>query len=284
VSRLKNSQKENSSCRSLTSPHLIDSILEDLGLNLDNTISKPTPALSSKIVSRDFDGPAFNKLWEYRSVIGKLNFLEKSTRLDIGYASHQCARFSIAPRASHAVAVKRIGRYLKGTKDKGLILDPRDYSFDVFADADHSGNWKFEGYEDDDATAKSRTGYVIKYAGCSVVWHSKLQTEIALSSTEAEYVCLSESLRDAIPMMQLLKEIQDRGFSVPTSTPVVHCRLFEDNSGALELARVPKMRSRTKHMNLKYHHFRSFCATRIHHYSSHQHIGATSGRSHQAAG
>jgi hypothetical protein len=99
----------------LSQPHLIDSILEDLGLNLDNTISKPTPALSSKIISRDFDGPAFNELWEYRSVIGKLNFLEKSTRLDIGYASHQCARFSIAPRASHAVAVKRIGRYLKGT-------------------------------------------------------------------------------------------------------------------------------------------------------------------------
>ena len=59
-------------------------------------------------------------------------------------------------------------------------------------------------------------------------------------------------------MMQFIKEIQDRGFKVPTSTPVVHCRLFEDNSGALELARVPKLRSRTKHMNLKYHHFRSF--------------------------
>jgi hypothetical protein len=69
---------------------------------------------------------------------------------------------------------------------------------------------------------------------------------------------LSESLRDVIPMMQLLKEIQDRGFEVPTSTPIVHCRVFEDNSGALELAKVPKMRSRTKHMNLKYHHFRSF--------------------------
>jgi hypothetical protein len=92
------------------------------------------------------------------------------------------------------------------------------------------------------------------------MWHSKLQTEVALSSTEAEYVSLSESLRDAIPMMQLVKEIQDRGFKVPTSTPVIHCQLFEDNSGALELAKVPKMRSRTKHMNLKYHHFRDFVA------------------------
>ena len=193
-------------------------------------------------------------------MIGKLNFLEKSTRLDLGYAAHQCARFSCDPKESHAVAVKRIGRYLKGTRDKGLILSPEDYSFEVFVDADHSGNWKIGECEDDAATAKSRTGYVIKYAGCPVVWHSKLQTCIALSSTEAEYVALSASLRDAIPMMQLLKEIQDLGYKVPTSTPVIHCRLFEDNSGALELARVPKMRSRTKHMNLHYHHFRDFVA------------------------
>jgi hypothetical protein len=242
----------------LSQPHLIDSILEDLGLDQPNALEKPTPALSSKIIHRDLEGAPFNERWEYRSVIGKLNFLEKSTRLDIGYAAHQCARFSVAPRESHAIAVKRIGRYLKGTKDKGLILDPKDYSFEVFADADHAGNWRFEDCADDIATAKSRTGYVIKYAGCPVVWHSKLQTEVALSSTEAEYICLSESLRDTIPMMQLIKEIQDRGFEVPTSTPVVHCRLFEDNSGALELARIPKLRARTKHMNIKAHHFRSW--------------------------
>jgi hypothetical protein len=59
--------------------------------------------------------------------------------------------------------------------------------------------------EEGDATAKSRSGYVIEYTGCPVVWHSKLQTEIALSTTEAEYVALSECLRDTIPMMQLIK-------------------------------------------------------------------------------
>jgi hypothetical protein len=242
----------------LSQPHLIDQILEDLGLDVPSAQSKPTPALSSKIIGRDADGTPFNERWDCRSAIGKLNFLEKSTRLDLGYATHQCARFSIDPKESHAQAVKRIGRCLRGTRDEGLILDPKDHSFAVFADADRSGNWKFGESSDDEATAKSRSGYIVKHAGCPVVWHSKLQTEIALSSTEAEYVCLSEALRDTIPMMQFLKEIQDRGFKVPNSTPVVHCRLFEDNSGALELARVPKLRSRTKHMNLKYHHFRSF--------------------------
>jgi hypothetical protein len=85
-------------------------------------------------------------------------------------------RFNINPKESHAVAVKRICRHLKGTSDKGLFLDPQDYYFEAFADTDHSGNWKFNASADDIATAKSRTGYVIKYTGCPVMWHSKLQT------------------------------------------------------------------------------------------------------------
>jgi hypothetical protein len=219
-------------------------------------LEKPTPALLSKIIYHNLNGTPFNEQWEYHSVIEKLNFLEKLTRLDIGYAAHQCAHFSVAPQESHAIAVKQIGRYLKDTKDKGHIFDPTDYSFEVYADANHAGNWHFEGCEDDIATAKSRTGYVIKYAGCPIVWHSKLQTKIALSSTEAEYICLSESLHNAIPMMQLIKEIQDRGFKVPTSTPLVHCRIFEDNAGDLELTLILKLRAYTKHLNIKAYHFR----------------------------
>jgi hypothetical protein len=208
--------------------------------------------------------------------------LEKSTRLDIGYATHQCARFSIDPKESHAIAVKRIGRYLKGTRDQGLILDPKDYSFEVFADADHSGNWKFNESADDIATAKSRTGYIIKYAGCPVVWHSKLQTEIALSSTEAEYVCLSESLRDTIPMMQLIKEIQDRGFKVPTTTPAIHCRLFEDNSGALELARSPQTAIPHETHESEISSLPIFRPATLDHDSPHRYAGATCRRHDKA--
>ena len=122
------------------------------------------------------DGKPFNERWEYGSVIGKLNFLEKLTWPDLGYATHQCARYSIDPKESHTVAVKRTGRYLKGMSNDGLILDLKDFSFEVFADADQSGNWKFGESTNNEATAKSRTGYVIKYAGCPVVWHSKLET------------------------------------------------------------------------------------------------------------
>jgi len=75
------------------------------------------------------------------NVIGKLNFLEKSTRLDLSYAVQQCARFAVDPKASHAAAVKRIARYLVGTKDKGIALDPHSHLFDCWVDASFVGDW-----------------------------------------------------------------------------------------------------------------------------------------------
>jgi hypothetical protein len=90
---------------------------------------------------------------------------------------------------------------------------------------------------------------------------SKLQTEVVLSTTESEYVGLSESLRITIVMMNLLKEMQEFGFHISKTTPTVHCKLFEDNAGAIHLAKVPKMRPRTRHINQKYHHFREWVKT-----------------------
>ena len=81
--------------------------------------------------------------FHYCSVIGKWNFLEKSTRPDISGSIHQCARFSERPKCSHAEAVKQIGCYLLATKDKGLLIRPnyRRY-FKCWVDADFSGNWQ----------------------------------------------------------------------------------------------------------------------------------------------
>jgi hypothetical protein len=157
---------------------------------------------------------------------------------------------------SHAQAVKRICRYLLGTKDKGLILDPKDESFDCWVDASHASEWSSETAIDDPNTARSRMGYTICYAGCPMLWASKMQTEIALSSTEAEYIALSQSMREVLPIMWLLEEVQDRGIEVNGKVCQVHCNVFEDNEGAIEIAKVPKMRPRTKHLNIKYHHFR----------------------------
>ena len=78
------------------------------------------------------------------------------------------------------------------------------------------------------------------YKGCPILWKSQLQGKIALSSTESEYIGLSYALREVIPLMQMLQEIKELGFSVGSTTPRVHCKVFEDNSGALEMAKVHK--------------------------------------------
>jgi hypothetical protein len=83
-----------------------------------------------------------------------------------------------------------------------------------------------------------------------------MQTEIALSSTESEYIALSQAMREVLPMMALAQEAVKMGVIEQAGQPKVHCKVFEDNSGAIEIARLPKMRPRTKHLNIKYHHFR----------------------------
>jgi hypothetical protein len=66
---------------------------------------------------------------------------------------------------------------------------------------------------------------------------------------------MSQALRDVIPIMGLLQEAREQDFKVLCTKPYVYCKVFEDNSGALELARLPKLCPRTKHINVCYHHF-----------------------------
>ena len=137
-----------------------------------------------------------------------------------------------------------------------MICTPNDESIQCYCDADFAGLWNTDLAMDCSSTAQSRSGYVISYGNCPVVWASRLQTEIALSTTESEYISLSQALREVIPLMRLIIELDQNGFTLQTQMPQMHCKVFEDNSGALEMARVPKMRPRTKHLNIKYHHSR----------------------------
>jgi len=262
----------------LSQPHLVKSILSDLHL-LDNkqATSRTLPALTTKILHPDTQGTPFDNSFHYRSVIGKLNFLEKSTRPDIAYAVHQCARFVERPTKLHGEAVKRIGRYLLANPNEGIILRPNQSTFDCWVDASHAGEWR-KGSEDsmyDATTAKSRTGYILQYAGCPIIWASKLQTEIALSSTEAEYIALSTAMREVIPLLRLMTEAKEYGVPIDVRQSHIYCKVFEDNSGALEMAKAPKFRPRTKHINIKYHHFLEHVASgllRLHAVSTEQQI------------
>ena len=248
----------------ITQPRMVDRCLSIVGLPTSaDTEAAPTklhetPAVVRPVLHKDTNGPKGKRSWDYRAAIGALNYLLAMTRPDLAYAVHQCARYSNDPKLSHEQAVKRICRYLKGTEREGMILKPDlSQGFVCYADADWAGNWN-KDYADDPSCAYSRTGYVIMYAGCPIVWASKVQSLIALSTTEAEYIALSTALREVISMMNLLEELQGLGVSIPFSKPVIKCQTFEDNSACIELAKEPKLRPRTKHLSVRLHHFRDY--------------------------
>jgi hypothetical protein len=85
-----------------------------------------------------------------------------------------------------------------------------------------------------------------------------MQMEISLSPTESACTGMSYGLREVIPIMKVQKEMKGILFLVQTMTPKVHCRVFEDNSGALEMATTHKYRPRIKHLNVKLHYFQDY--------------------------
>ena len=236
---------------------LIERIIEAVGLDKDMTnSSKPTP-VTKPLLHKDREGLQRKHQWNYRSLVGMLGYLQGSTRPDISMTTHQCARFNNDPKLSHERALYRVVRYLVGTQNKGLVFKPdASKGLECYVDADFSGNWTAAD-SDDPENVLSRTGYIIYYAGCPIHWVSKLQTEIALSTTESEYIALSQSMRDVIPMMNLLDEFRKILF-IEEKIPSVRCTVFEDNTSCISVATAPSMTSRTKHIALKYHHFRSF--------------------------
>ena len=240
----------------LSQPGLTKRIIEGLGLSSKFSTSCSTPAEKAAL-PRDKDGEPATGSFNYKSVVGMLHYLNH-TRPDCAFAIHQVARYTFEPKKSHEVAVKRIGRYLKGTMDKGLILEPSDdLSIDCYPDADFAGLWGHE-HPQDPHCVKSRTGYVITLAGCPVLWVSKLQTEIALSTMESEYVALSTSCKDLFPIMDLVQEIGSF-FDLPVKDRArFHIRIHEDNVGALTLGKLEprRMTPRSKHYGIKYHWFR----------------------------
>jgi hypothetical protein len=156
-------------------PHLIDSILKELHLDQRNSKCKNIPAAGSKLLSEHTASVAFEEHFNYQLVIGKLNYMKTSTRPDNAYAVHQCTRFVSNPKVEHGNGVKWLGRYLQGTKDKGIILKPKGSSFDIYVDADFAGNWNKDEATKDDSTARSGYGYFIRYMGCPNLWASKLK-------------------------------------------------------------------------------------------------------------
>ena len=174
----------------------------------------------------------------YREAVGALNWAALATRPDISFAVSTVARFASNPGPAHWEAVKRIFRYLAGTRDLWLSYGEAQRALVGFTDAD--------GSMAEDRRAIS--GYAFLIDGGAVSWSSKRQEIVSLSTTESEYVAATHGLKEAMWLRSLLSEVFG-SFKDPT---VLLC----DNQSAIALARDHQYHARTKHIDVRYHFIR----------------------------
>ena len=114
------------------------------------------------------------------------------------------------------------------------IQPTEELQLELFADADFAGLWNHED-PTDPVSVRSRTGSVITLGGAPILWKSKLQTETALSTMMAEYIALSNSMRELLPIRKIINEVTD-AFQVKRDKTSFVTTCWEDNSGCLILA------------------------------------------------
>ncbi|TID31301.1 hypothetical protein CANINC_000106, partial [Pichia inconspicua] len=182
----------------------------------------------------------------FRSMVGKLLFAANTCRPDLSFAASTLSRYIKDPRENHVAAAKHVLRYIKGTLDHGIIYQKKDkFELVGYSDSDWAGD-KFD--------RKSITGYVFILAGAAITWKSRKQPTVALSSTEAEYMALGDTVKELLWLIQLLNHIGMKFNSPPI--------IFEDNEGCKLLTDHPVHHQRTKHIDIKYHFIRHHLAAK----------------------
>ncbi|KAH9726513.1 Integrase catalytic domain-containing protein [Citrus sinensis] len=174
----------------------------------------------------------------YASVVGSLIFAMICIRPDIAQAVGAVSRYMANPGGEHWIAVKRILRYIKGTSDVALCYGRSEFTVRGYVDLDFAGGLD---------KRKSTTSYVFTFAGAAVSWVSKLQTVVALSTTEAEYMAATQACKEAIWIQRLLEELRHKQQKIS---------VFCDSQSALHIVRNPTFHFRTKHIGVQYHFVR----------------------------
>ena len=174
----------------------------------------------------------------YREAVGSLMYATMGTRPDIAFAVSTVAQFCNNPGWAHWEAVKRIYRYLKGTKELVLTYGGDKRGLLGYVDADGASQ----------EHRRAISGYVFMVDGGAVSWSSKKQELVTLSTAEAEYVAQTHAAKEAIWLRRLLTDIFKS-----VDTPTI---LFSDSKSAIALAQDGHYHARTKHIDIRYHFIR----------------------------
>ena len=206
--------------------------------NMHNAKSVPTP-LPMGYVPQPNSGPVDEQLrTRYQQVIGSLLYLMLGTRPDVAFAVTKMSQFASNPTQEHLNRALYICRYLVGTADYALVYGTSDTGIIAYADAD---------WGSDQVTRRSNTGLLVLLGNAAVSWNSRAQKSIALSSTEAEYMLLSDACRQLVWIHSLMSEI---------GMKIRHIPLCGDNQGSIFIASNAVQEKRTKHIDIRYHYIR----------------------------
>ncbi|CAA7029624.1 unnamed protein product [Microthlaspi erraticum] len=185
------------------------------------------------------DRPTIDDPTAYRRLVGRFIYLGV-TRPDLAYSVHILSQFMEAPKQAHWDAALRVVWYLKGTPGQGILLrSDSPLSLIAWCDSDHGGCPR---------TRRSLTGWFIQLGQSPISWKTQKQRVVSLSSAEAEYRCLSETVKEILWLKELLLDL-----GVTHTGPIpVYC----DSLAAIHLAANPVFHERTKHIEKNCHFIR----------------------------
>lgn len=216
--------------------HYVQSLIEEYGLEDAKETGTPMQANIKLLKSTEEEAKEFKKKnLDYRSAIGSLNYLSQCTRPDITYVVGKLSQHLENPNESHWCAFKRVLRYLKGSKDYGILYQPNS-GHDIVGYTDSS--WA------EDEESLSTSGYNFQAGSGLVSWRSKKLGGPSSSSTEAEYRVYLSASQEAQWLRKLTFDIYGE---VPEKT-----QIWSDNQGAIQLAKNPVFHSRTKHIGVHF--------------------------------
>lgn len=179
----------------------------------------------------------------YANVVGSLMYAMVCTRPDIAHAVSLVSRFMANPGKAHWQALKWILRYIRGSLGRVLVYggarnSRRTTAIEGFVDSDYAGCLD---------SRKSLTGFVFTAFGTAISWKASLQKVVALSTTEAEYIALTEAVKESLWLEGIAKELK-----IQNEVITVHC----DSQSAIDLSRNSVHHERTKHIDIKLHFVR----------------------------
>ncbi|XP_062074786.1 secreted RxLR effector protein 161-like [Humulus lupulus] len=176
----------------------------------------------------------------YSNAVGSIMYLMVCTRPDLAYAISVLSKYMANPGKEHWEAMKWVFRYLLGSTETGLKFTKKLNCtlIEGYSDADYAG---------DKDNRKSTSAYFFLVEGNCVSWRVQLQPVVALSTTESEYVAVTEAIKEAIWIKGLMEEL---------SLLREKSTVYSDNQSCIHLCKNPVFHDRTKHVEIKYHFIR----------------------------